>query len=102
MAETTYDSWRTSRDVRQLENVARVVADAASRFAREALAPGGGVERVAELALERQRDAGGGLCASEPSSANLRLECRGFDSEVHQAAAPDQRSVFLAQDRKIA
>ena len=30
------------------------------------------------------------------------LGCRGFDDEVHQAAAPDQRSVFLAQDREIA
>jgi hypothetical protein len=30
------------------------------------------------------------------------LGCRGFDDEVHQAAAPDQGSVFLAQDREIA
>jgi len=30
------------------------------------------------------------------------LGCRGFDHHVHQAAAPDERSVFLAQDREIA
>src|SRR5262249_36925575 len=72
------------------------------RFARETLAPGGGVERVAELALERQRDTSGGLGAPEPSSANPALGCRRFDNEVHQATAPDQCSIFLAQDGEIA
>src|SRR2546422_4357617 len=88
--------------VRQPQNVARVVANATRRFGRETVAPDGGVERVAELSLERQRDASGRLFAPEPSSANPVLGCRGFDDEVHQAAAADQRSVFLAQDREIA
>jgi hypothetical protein len=39
---------------------------------------------------------------AEPPSAYPVLGCGGFDNEVHQAAAPDQRSVFLAQDREIA
>jgi hypothetical protein len=94
---------KNGRDrVRQPQNVARVVANATRRFGRETLAPDGGVERVAELTLECQRDASGPLFAPEPSSANPVLGCRGFDNEVHQAAAPDQRSVFLAQDREIA
>src|SRR6266545_1775425 len=75
---------------------------ATRRFGRETLAPEGGVERVAELTLECKRDASGRLCAPEPSSANPVLGCRGFDSEIGQAAAPDQRSVFLAQDREVA
>jgi hypothetical protein len=85
-------------EIRQPQNVARVVANATHRFGRETVAPDGGVERVAALTLECQRDASGRLCAPEPSSANPVLGCRGFDNEVHQAAAPDQRSVFLAQD----
>ena len=40
--------------------------------------------------------------APEPSSANPVLGFRGFDDHVHQAAAPDQRSVCLAHDREIA
>src|SRR5205814_3025053 len=79
-----------------------VVANAARRFGRETLAPGGGVECVAELTLECERDSRGRPFAPEPSSANPVLGCRGFDNEVHQAAAPDERSVFLAQDREIA
>ncbi len=94
---------KNGRDrVRQPQNVAGVIANATRRFGRETLAPDGGVERVAELTLECQRDVSGRLFASEPSSANPVLGCRGFDNEVHQAAAPDQRSVFLAQDREIA
>ena len=94
---------KNGRDrVRPPQNVACVVANATRRFGRETLAPDGGVERVAEFSLERQRDAGGRLRAPEPSSANPVIGCRRFDNEVHQAAAPDQRSVFLAQDREIA
>src|SRR5437867_529757 len=88
--------------IRQPQNVARVVANATHRFGRETVAPDGGVERVAELTLECKRDASGRLCPPEPSSANPALGCRGFDREVGQAAAPDQRSVFLAQDREVA
>src|SRR5260370_29303834 len=52
---------KNGRDrVRPPQNVARVVANATRRFGRETLAPDGGVERVAELTLECQRDAGGG------------------------------------------
>src|SRR5438874_7669630 len=48
---------RNGRDrVRQTQNVARVVANATRRFGRESPAPGGGVERVAELTLEGQLD----------------------------------------------
>ena len=93
MAETTY---------RQQQNVARVVANATHCFGREALAPGGGVERVAEFALECQRDAGGGLGVPEPCSANPAVRCRGFDGQVRQAAAPDQHAVLLAQHREMA
>src|SRR5439155_26898965 len=75
---------------------------ATRRFGRETLAPEGGVERVAELTLECQRNASRRVCATEPSSANRVLGGRGFDSEVSQAAAPDQRSVLLAQDREMA
>ena len=58
---------KNGRDrVRQPQNVARVVANATRRFGREPLAPGGGVEGVAELTLECQRDASGRLFASEP------------------------------------
>src|SRR5262245_25111090 len=88
--------------VREPENVARVVANATRRFGRETLAPDGGVERVAELTLQGQLDVGRRPRESEPSSTNPVLGCRGFDNELHQAAAPDQRSVFLAQDREIA
>src|SRR5881409_1947242 len=88
--------------VRQPQNVARVVANATRRFGRETLAPDGRVECVAELTLECQRDASGRLFAPEPSSADPARGCRGFDNEVHHATAPDQRSVFLAQDREIA
>src|SRR5882724_7235984 len=94
---------KNGRDrVRQPQNVARVVATATRRFGRETLAPDGGIERIAELTLECQRDVSGRLFAPEPSSANPVLGCRGFDNEVHHAAAPDERSVFLAQDREIA
>ena len=80
---------KNGRDrVRQPQNVARVIANATRRFGRETLAPDGGVERVAKLTLECQRDASGRLFAPEPSSANPVLGCRGFDNEVHQAAAP--------------
>ena len=34
--------------------------------------------------------------------ALVKTHIRGFDHEVHHAAAPDQRSVFLAQDREVA
>src|ERR1700687_5924925 len=47
--------------VRQSQDVARVVANAARRLGREPLAPDGGVERVAKLDLECQRDIGGGV-----------------------------------------
>src|SRR5882672_11475753 len=94
---------KNGRDrVRPPQNVARVVANATRRFGREPPAPDGGVERVAELTLEGQRDVSRRLFAPEPSSANPRLGCRGFDHHVHQAAAPDQRSVVLAHDREIA
>src|SRR5439155_5623226 len=88
--------------IRQPQNVARVVANATHRFGRETLAPEGGVARVAELTLECQRDASGRLCAPEPTSANPVFGCPGFDSEIGQAAAPDQRSVVLAHDREVA
>jgi hypothetical protein len=65
------------------------------------MTPDGGVERVAEFTLERQRDSAGRLRAPEPSSANPGPTCRGFDNEVRQSAAPDQRAVFLAQDREM-
>src|SRR5262245_37261855 len=62
---------KNGRDgVRPAQNVARVVANATCRFGGETLAPGGGVERVAELTLECQRHASGRLFAPEPSSAN--------------------------------
>src|SRR6266851_4498027 len=93
---------KNGRDrVRQPQNVARVVANATRRFGRETLAPDGGVERVAELTLEGQGDASGRLFRPEPSFAKPVLGYCGFDNELHQAAAPDQRSVFLAQDREI-
>ena len=60
MAEITYAE----------QNIARVVANATHRLGRETLAPGGGVERVAQLALKRQRDTGGSLGITEPPSAN--------------------------------
>ena len=89
---------KNGRDrVRQPQNVARVVANATRRFGRETLAPDGGVERVAELTLEGQGGASGRLFAPERPSANPVLGCSGFDNEVHQAAAPDQCSVFLAK-----
>src|SRR5688572_7962261 len=72
--------------IRQPQNVARVVANAARRFGREPLAPGGGVERVAELTLERQRDVGGRPFAAEPSPANPLAGYRGFDHEGGQPA----------------
>src|SRR6185312_12279057 len=56
--------------VRQPENVARVVANATRRLGRETLAPDGGVERVAELTLECQSDAGGRLFTPEPAFAS--------------------------------
>src|SRR6267154_233682 len=87
--------------VRQPQNVARVVANATRRFGRETLAPDGGVKRVAEFALVCQRDASSRLWRPEPSFAKPVLGHSGFDNELHQAAAPDQRSVFLAQDREI-
>src|SRR5215831_5517433 len=88
--------------VGQPQHVARIVANATRRFGRETLAPDGRVKRVAELALECQLDVGGRRWQLEPSSANPALVFRGFDNELHQAAAPDQRSVFLAQDGEIA
>src|SRR5205085_9488774 len=57
---------------------------------------------VAELMLVCQRDSGGRSFASEPTSANAVLGRRGFDNELRQAAAPDQRAVFLAHDREMA
>src|SRR6266849_5978157 len=63
--------WKNGRDrVRPPQNVARVVANATRRFGRETLAPDGGVERVAELTFECQRETRGRLFAPEPSSAN--------------------------------
>src|SRR3989475_13335699 len=90
---------KNGRDrVRQPQNVARVVTDATRRFGRETLAPDGGVERVAELTLECQRDASGRLFAPEPSSANPVLGCRGFDNEVHQAAARPACGIKMLRD----
>src|SRR5262249_47740837 len=43
-----------------------------------------------------------GFLPSEPASANPVFGCHGVDNEVHYAAAPDQGSVFLAQNREIA
>ena len=64
---------KNGRDrVRQPQNLARVVANATRRFGRDTLAPDGGVERVAELALECQRDASRRLFAPEPSSCESR------------------------------
>src|SRR2546426_10637241 len=69
---------KNGRDrVRQPQNVACVVANAPRRFARESLAPGGGLQRVAELRLVCQRDVSGRVFAPEPSSANPVL---GADS----------------------
>src|SRR6516225_5349423 len=94
---------QNSRDrVLPRQYVARIVANAARRFRRETPAPDVGVERIAELTFECQREPGGGVLAPEPSPANLVPGCRGLDNEVHQTTAPDQRSIFLAQDRKIA
>src|SRR4029453_8996656 len=94
---------KNSRDrVRATQNIARVVANATRRFGREALDPGGGVEGVAALTLERQPHASGRLFAAEPPSANAVLGRRRFDHEVHQAAAPDHRFVFLAPYPDIA
>src|SRR5260370_23658877 len=53
---------KNGRDrVRPPEDVAGVVANATRRFGRETLTPDGGIERVAELTLEGQRDAPGRL-----------------------------------------
>src|SRR5437867_524309 len=94
---------KNGRDrVRQPQNVARVVANATRRLRRETLAPDGGVERVAELTLERQLDISGHPGEPEPSSADPVLGFLGFDHQFHQPVAPDQRAVSLAQDRQIA
>src|SRR5262249_23767603 len=88
--------------VRPPQSVARVVANATRGFGREPLAPRGGVQRVAALALEGQRDAFGRSLPPGPSLTNPLLGLRTFDDQVHQAAAPDQRAVVLAHDREIA
>src|SRR5476651_2218585 len=88
--------------VRQPQNVAGVVANAAGRFGGETLAPGRGIERVPELILEGQPHPGRRGVPPEPSFADGVSGYRGFDNQVRQAAAPDQRSVFLAQDRELA
>src|SRR5580704_13659611 len=85
-----------------MQNVARVVANATHRLSCVTLAPGGGVECVTELTLESQRDPGGRLGVAKPSLTNPVLWCSGFDGEFRQAATPDQRRIFLAQDREIA
>src|SRR4029450_2972243 len=93
---------KNGRDrVRPSQNVARGDTTPTRGFGRETLAPDGGVKRLAELTLEGQRGAGGRLFAREPSSANPVLRGRGFDNHVHDAAAADQRSVFLANEREI-
>src|SRR6266446_2607212 len=79
--------------VGQPQHVAGVVAHAARRFARETLTPHGGFKGVAELAFEGQRDARGRSFAPEPALANPAPARPGFDNEIHQAAAPDQRPV---------
>ena len=79
---------KNGRDrVRQPQNVARVVANATRRFGRETLAPDGGVERVAELTLECQRDASGRLFAPEPSSAN---PCSGAADSTTRSIKPQR------------
>ena len=94
--------WMNGRDrVRQTQNVTRIIPHATRCFGRKTLAPNSGIERIAKLTLERQRDASGRLPISKPTSADPILGRRGFDNKVHQAATPDQRSVRLTQDSKI-
>src|SRR5207244_608976 len=88
--------------VGQPQHVAGIVAHTARRFARETLTPHGGVEGVAELTLEGQRDARGRSFAPEPAPSHPALGRRSFDDKGRQTAAPDQRAVLLAHDREMA